>query len=64
MKIIWTQQEWIIPGVIALALIAVALYFGYRKRASMPLGYRWLAATLKWLGCCLLLLFILEPKSA
>jgi len=63
MNIIWTQSQWLIPGIILLILIAVTLFISYKGRQSMPLPYRWLAGSLKLLGCILLFIFILEPKK-
>ncbi len=62
MTIVWTEQQWLIPGLVALAAVAIGLYFSYRRKPSMPVGLRWLAAGLKLTGLALLLVFILQPK--
>lgn len=62
MTIAWTEKQWLVPGLIVLAAVAVGLFFSYRRKPSMAPGLRWLAASAKWLGCALLLVFILQPK--
>jgi hypothetical protein len=61
MTIVWTEQQWLVPGLIVLAAVAIGLFFSYRRKHSMPLGLRWLAAGLKLAGLALLLGFILQP---
>lgn len=61
-RIVWTESGWIVPGIIALAVLAVALFFGYRGKPWIPLRIRWLAGGLKWLGFALLLFFLLRPE--
>ncbi|MEM9079080.1 MAG: hypothetical protein AAGC74_00110 [Verrucomicrobiota bacterium] len=62
MTIVWTEQQWLLPGLIALAVIAIALILSYWKNPSMPVGHRFLAASLKWTGFALLLVFLLQPE--
>ena len=62
MKIVWTEIGWLFPGLLALAAIAVGLFFSYRKKHAMPVGIRWLAGGLKWTGFALLLVFLLRPE--
>lgn len=63
MNIIWTEKQWLIPGLVVLAAAAVGLFLSYRRKHSMSVGLRWLAASLKWCGFALLLGFILQPNS-
>ena len=62
MKIVWTEIRWLIPGLVTLAVIAVGLFFSYRRQITMPLRFRWLAGFLKWCGFALLLILILRPE--
>jgi hypothetical protein len=62
MRIVWTESGWIVPGILALAIIAAGLFFGYRDKPWIPLRIRWLAGGLKWLGFALLLFFLLRPE--
>jgi len=62
MRIVWTESGWIVPGIIALAVIAIALFFSYSGKSWIPLRIRWLAGGLKWLGFALLLFFLLRPE--
>ncbi len=62
MNIVWTEIRWLVPGLVALAVIAAGLFIAYRRNTTMPVGLRWLAGTLKLLGFTLLLLFILRPE--
>ncbi len=62
MNIVWTEEQWLVPGLIVLGALAVGLFFSYRRRQAMPAGLRWLAGSLKWCGLALLLAFILQPK--
>jgi hypothetical protein len=61
-RIVWTESGWIVPGIIALAVIALALFLSYRGKPWIPLRIRWLAGGLKWLGFALLLFFLLRPE--
>ncbi len=63
MTIVWTEQQWLVPGLILLAIVAIGLFLSYRRKHSMHLGLRWLAAGLKLAGLALLLVFILQPKG-
>lgn len=62
MTIVWTEKQWLLPGGVLLAVVALGLFLSYRRKTSMSLGLRWLAASLKWAGFALLLVFILQPK--
>lgn len=62
MKIVWTQGEWLIPGLVLLGAVAIGLFLSYRRRTSMPVGIRWLACGLKWVGFALVVLFLLQPE--
>ena len=62
MTIVWTEQQWLIPGGVVLAAVGIGLFFSYRHKSSMSLGLRWLAGLLKLTGLALLLIFILQPK--
>ncbi len=62
MRIVWTESGWILPGIIALAVIASGLFLSYRGKPWIPLRVRWLAGGLKWLGFALLLFFLLRPE--
>lgn len=62
LRIVWTESGWILPGIIALAVIGIALFFSYRGKPWIPLRIRWLAGGLKWLGFALLLFFLLRPE--
>ncbi len=62
MKIVWTESQWLIPGLLGLAVVAIGLFFSYRRKDSMPVGVRWLAGSLKWIGFVFLLGFILQPE--
>lgn len=62
MKIVWTEIQWLVPGLIVLAAIGIGLFFSYRAKVSMPPGIRWLAGGLKLAGFALLLGFILRPE--
>ncbi|MES2922705.1 MAG: hypothetical protein V4819_14220 [Verrucomicrobiota bacterium] len=62
MKIVWTEIQWLVPGLLVLAAVAIGLFFSYRRKHSMPVGVRWLAGSLKWIGFVFLLGFILRPE--
>ncbi|QJE94368.1 hypothetical protein [Luteolibacter luteus] len=62
LRIVWTESGWAVPGIIVLAIIAVALFFSYRGKPWIPLRIRFLAGGLKWLGFALLLFFLLRPE--
>ncbi|MGL4400142.1 MAG: hypothetical protein ACRCXD_09765 [Luteolibacter sp.] len=62
MTLVWTEGQWLVPGLIVLVLAAIGLFFSYRRKSSMPPALRWLAAGLKLSGLALLLVFILQPK--
>ena len=62
MKIVWTEIQWLVPGLLVLAAVAIGLFFSYRQKHSMPVGVRWLAGSLKWIGFVFLLGFILRPE--
>jgi hypothetical protein len=62
MTLVWTEKQWLVPGLIVLALVVIGLFFSYRKKTTVPPGLRWLAAGLKLTGLALLLVFILQPK--
>lgn len=61
MKVVWTEPQWLIPGGVMLALIGAGLFLSYWRKTSMPVGVRWLAGSLKWIGFAMLLGFILQP---
>ena len=61
-RIVWPESGWIVPGIIALAIIAAGLMLSYRGKPWIPLRIRWLAGGLKWLGFALLLFFLLRPE--
>ncbi|MCW1922599.1 hypothetical protein OKA05_08535 [Luteolibacter arcticus] len=61
-RIVWPESGWILPGIIALAVIAAALFISYRGKPWIPVRIRWLAGSLKWLGFALLLFFLLRPE--
>ena len=62
MRIVWTESQWLWPGLCLLAVVGVGLFLSYRK-STMPVGLRWLAAGVKVLGFVFLLLFILRPET-
>lgn len=62
MKIVWTEIQWLVPGLFVLAAVVIGLFFSYRQKHSMPAGVRWLAGSLKWVGFVFLFGFILQPE--
>ena len=63
MTLVWSEPQWLVPGLIILAATAIGLFFSYRRKPTMPFGLRCLAAFLKFAGLTLLLVFILQPKA-
>ncbi|HEY1123929.1 MAG TPA: hypothetical protein VGE67_20085 [Haloferula sp.] len=61
-RIVWPESGWIVPGIIALAIVAAGLMLSYRGKPWIPLRIRFLAGGLKWLGFALLLFFLLRPE--
>ena len=33
MTIVWTEKQWLVPGLIVLAAVAIGLFFSYRRKA-------------------------------
>ncbi len=62
MNIVWTEIRWLIPGLVALGVIAIGLFLSYRRHTGLPVRLRWLAGCLKITGFALLLAFILRPE--
>lgn len=62
MKIVWAESGWVLPGLVALAVIGVILAVAYSRRREVSPGVRWGAALLKLLGFAFLLVFILRPE--
>lgn len=62
MRIVWNESGLIVPGLIALAAIALGLWLSYRRKPNLPLSVRLLAGGLKFTGFALLLFFLLRPE--